>query len=365
MKLKFIIIGFISLLVFNSFMIKSNKNNPYLYRAYQEYFPIGTAISPEADLKSVARMRFITSHYNSITPENQMKPKQIHPLENIYNWAPADSVVKFAKKNNMKIRGHALVWFQNVPGWMLLDRNQVASKSVLYRKMQAHIEAVVKRYKKDVYCWDVVNEAISNKDDEVFRKSDPLYLIAGEEYVEMAFRYAKEADPDAQLFYNDYRFTNPIKREKIYKLLKKLKEKGVPIDGVGMQSHYTIGEVTEKYLQETIDMFSKLGLKIQVTELDISIYPRRDRTKDDIEKQKTEKADSLYTPERQKQQLELYDMLFKTYRANREKITGVTFWGASDLRKNFRTNNLGKMDYPFLFDEFMKPKKAFYKVTSF
>jgi endo-1,4-beta-xylanase len=331
-----------------------------LYKAYAAYFPIGTAINPEADLVSAQRKEFITQQYNSVTAENQMKPKQIHPKENVFNWEPADKIVAFAKENKMKVRGHALVWQQNVPQWMCVIDGKLVSKEMLFAKMKSHINAVVNRYKNDVYCWDVVNEAISDKEDEFFRANDTLNLIAGEEYIEMAFRFAREADPKAILYYNDYRFSNPVKRKKIYDLLKRLKEKGVPIDGVGLQSHYTPNEITRGYLQETFDMFSKIGLKIQITELDVSVYNYRDKSHLDASK-----TDDLYTDARKKTQEDFYEMLFELYRKNKDKITAVTFWGASDLRKNYRTIRIGKMDYPFFFDENMQPKNVFFRVTKF
>jgi endo-1,4-beta-xylanase len=335
-------------------------NDDSLYKAYAAYFPIGTAINPELDLASGERRAFIAKQYNSVTPENQMKPKQIHPQADKWNWEPADNIVAFAKKNNMKVRGHALVWQQNVPKWMSTENGKLVSKEGLLAKMKSHIAQVMDRYKNDVYCWDVVNEAISDKADEIFRENDTLNIIAGEAYIEMAFRFAREADPKAQLYYNDYRFSNPVKRKKIYDLLKRLKERGTPIDGVGLQSHYTPNEVTEAYLQETFDMFSNLGLKIQITELDVSVYNYRDKNHPDAAIN-----DDAYTDARKQAQEDFYKMLFSVYRKNKDKITAVTFWGSSDARKNYRTNRIGKMDYPFLFDENRMPKQVFFAVTRF
>lgn len=329
-----------------------------LAQAYAHYFPIGAAISPEADLSSPEKKKFIAAQYHSVTAENQMKPRFIHPKETQFNWEPADQIVSFARANKLKVRGHTLVWHQSMPEWMLKDGGQPASKDLLYQRLRAHITTVMQRYRNDVYCWDVVNEAISDKPEETFRAADPLYKIAGADYVEQSFRLAREADPQAQLFYNDYRFSNPVKRKKIYELLKSLKEKGVPLDGVGLQSHYVPDEITEAYLQETIDMFSGLGLKVQITELDISVFNYRDKNSAD-----TNPADAAYTAARQQKQLAMYDMLFRVYRRNKDKITGVTFWGTADSRSNFRTKRLGKMDYPFLFDEQLQPKKAFFAIT--
>ncbi len=331
-----------------------------LWQKYQVYFPIGAAINPSVDLGNAEREKFIANQYNSVTPENQMKIKQIHPQEKKFNWQPADEIVQFAVSNKMKVRGHALIWYQNVPKWMVEQNGSLADKKTLYKRMEEHITAVMSRYKNKVYCWDVVNEAISNNPREIFRPEDSLNMIAGEEYVEMAFRYARKADPEAQLFYNDYRFADPVKRQKIYELIRNLKAKGTPIDGVGMQSHYTPGEITAAYLQETIDMFAGLGVKVQVTELDVSVYDIRNR-----KLMEAQKNDDVYTPARQAEQQAMYSMLFEVYRKNHDKITGVTFWGTSDMRKNYRTNKIKKMDYPFLFDENMQPKKAFYSIINF
>jgi endo-1,4-beta-xylanase len=328
-----------------------------LYKAYQSYFPIGTAINPDVDLASEDRKKFIAKHYNSVTAENQMKLKFIHPQKDKWNWTPADDIVTFARANKMKIRGHALIWQQNVPLWFIMNNGSFVTKEELYKNMKEHIDAMMNRYKADVYCWDVVNEAISDAPKDFFKEKDTLYKIAGEEYVEMAFRYARAADPKAQLFYNDYRFSDSTKRRKIFELLKRLKAKGTPIDGVGMQSHYTPNEVTREYLQETIDMFAGIGLKVQITELDVSVYNYRDKNGPDVNK-----ADDVYTDTRKKTQEDFYTMLFDVYRKNKSKINGVTFWGSSDMRKNYRTNRIGKMDYPFLFDEFMKPKPVFNKI---
>jgi endo-1,4-beta-xylanase len=340
--------------------LSPEKDAISLCRTYKDYFSIGTAINPDVDLASADRMAFIAFQYNSVTPENQMKPRQIHPSEKIYNWAPADRIVDFAAQHRMKVRGHTLVWQQNVPTWMVMQDGKIADKEYLFNKMKAHIQTVMSRYKKDVYCWDVVNEAISDKQDEIFRAKDTLYAIGGEEYVEMAFRFARQADAKAKLYYNDYRFSDPVKRKKIYELLKRLKEKGTPIDGVGFQSHYVPDEISESYLQETIDMFASLGLSIQITELDVSVYNYREKSNGD---RNTE--DDAYTDERRKKQSDMYSMLFRVYRRNKDKVSGVTFWGSSDMRTNYRTRRIGKMDYPFLFDENMKAKPTLRDVVQF
>lgn len=338
----------------------SFEKTPSIGQRFKKYFPIGTAINPDVDLASNERREFIAFQYTSITPENQMKPKQIHPGLNTWNWEPADRIVDFAVKNKMKVRGHTLVWYQNTPDWLVKENGLMCDKHTLYKRMNDHIVAVVGRYKKVVKDWDVVNEAVSDNPKELFRARDTLYAIAGEEYIEKAFQFAHQADPSAKLFYNDYRFSDSIKRRKIYNLLKRLKDKGVPIDGVGLQSHYVPDEVSSSYLQETIDMFSGLGLQIQITELDVSVYNYRAK-----DFSSTLVEDSIVHSVFFERQRRYYSMLFDIYRRNKDKITSVTFWGSSDMRNNFRTKRIGRMDYPFLFDEFMQPKQVFFDIIKF
>lgn len=337
----------------------SVNHDTSLYKAYEPLFPIGAAINPSVDLASEQRKSFIAQQYNCVTPENQMKPKQIHPKENEWNWKPADEIVEFARNNKMKVRGHTLVWQQNIPYWMIYKNGKIADSAFLFQQMQSHIVGMMNRYSEHVYCWDVVNEAISDIPNELYRKTDTLYMIAGESYIEQAFRFAREADPNAILFYNDYRFSNPSKRKKIYELMKRMLQKGVPIDGIGIQSHYVPNEITPAYLQETIDMFHQLGLQVQITELDVSVYNYRDKASPD-----SDPADEVYSMDRMKVQSEMYRMLFDVYALNADKITGVTFWGTSDMRKNYRTYRIKKMDYPFLFNEFCQPKQIYFDVIT-
>jgi GH35 family endo-1,4-beta-xylanase len=336
------------------------KNIKGLKDYYKDYFPIGVAVSPGA-LKTDESL-LILQQFNSITPENAMKVGPIHPQENVYNWRDADSIAAFAKRNNMKLRGHTLCWHNQMPRWFFVDSTgKTVSKEVLLQRLKEHITTVVQRYKGTIYAWDVVNEVISDKPNEYFRQSE-FYKICGEEFVAKAFEYAHAADPDALLFYNDYNEISPTKREKIFRLVKSLKDAGIPIHGLGLQGHWAVNEPSELQLDSTLARFSELGVKLQITELDISIYPKEH----DARERKSDDSNEAFTAEREKQQLEKYEMCFRLFRKYRQYISGVTFWNISDRSSwldNFPVRN--RKDYPLLFDKDLKPKKAFWKVVQF
>jgi len=323
-----------------------------LAEKYLSFFPIGAAVSPR--ILSSSDSALVISQFNSLVCENQMKPESVHPLENKWTFQDADIVAAFAKRHHMKLRGHTLVWHQQTPGWFFKDGDQEVSKEVLKERLQKHIQTVVSRYKDEVYCWDVVNEAISDKKDEYFRKDSPWYKILGEKFIELAFQYAHEANPNVKLFYNDYNTTNPEKREKIIRLVKSLQEKGIQIDGIGMQGHWKIGYPNREQIATTIDQFAALGLRVQITELDVSAY----------QSNKEEKTEM--TPELDQKLADYYKMCFEVFREKKDKISGVTFWGVADNKTwldNFPVR--GRKNYPLLFDTNLQPKKAFYEVMNF
>lgn len=327
---------------------------------YKNYFTMGVAVSPRALQTDEAAL--ILQQFSSITPENAMKMGPIHPKENEYFWKDADSIAAFAKRNNLKMRGHTLCWHNQTPGWLFKDSaGKQVTKEVLLQRLKDHITTVVKRYKGTIYAWDVVNEAISDKQDEWLRNSI-WYQVCGDAYIAKAFQYAHEADPDALLFYNDYNEINPVKREKIYKLVKKLKDAGVPIHGIGLQAHWAVNEPTRNQLDSTIKRFAGLGLKIQITELDVSVYPKEH----DAREPKAANTNTTFTTEKEQRQLEVYKMCFEVFRKYRQDISAITFWNISDRNSwldNFPVR--GRKDYPLLFDKDGKPKKAFWEVVKF
>ena len=326
---------------------------------YKNYFSVGVAVG-KRNLNGEEAV-LIKRHFNSITAENDMKMEMLQPIEGKFNWATSDSILNFAIKNNIKVRGHNLCWHEQAPAWFFVGKDgKEVSKTVLLQRLKTHIDTVVGRYKGKIYAWDVVNEAIDDDSTKYLRNSK-WYQICGEDFIIKAFEYAHAADPNAKLYYNDYNTERPEKRERIYKLLKSLKDKGVPIDGVGLQAHWSIEETTEKELVTAIERYSSLGLNIQFTELDISIYP--------WEKNKRAKRpgeSDAYTPELEARQIEKYKMVFDVFRRYKNVITNITFWNISDRRTWLDSYPVeGRKNYPLLFDTQLKPKKAYWEVVNF
>jgi len=345
-----------AILLNGSALAQSAQARKGLKDHYMNYFPIGVAVGPRSFTGSDSTL--IVQQFNSLTPENAMKMGPIHPEENRYYWRDADSIVSFAQVHGLRVRGHNLCWHQQAPRWMFRDSlGNTVSRELLLRRLKDHITTVVSRYKGRIYAWDVVNEAIDD-DSTKFLRNSPWYQICGDEFITKAFEYAHQADPGAQLFYNDYNTERPEKRERVYRLLKQLRDAGVPITGVGLQGHWSIYEPSAKDLRDAIERYASLGLKIQITELDISIYPweknRRARQPGESD---------TFTQELEQRQLEQYKKVFAIFRDYRKWISGVTFWNISDKHTWLDEYPVtGRKNYPLLFDQDRRPKKAWYKV---
>ena len=262
----------------------------------------------------------------------------------------------------MKIRGHTLVWHSQTPKWVFQDENgrplngtNAADRELLLHRMHDHIQTVVGRYKGRIKCWDVVNEAL--QDNGQLRKS-PWLKIIGEDYIEKAFQYAHEADPDAILRYNDYSLENEPKRNGAIALIKKLQAEGIPVEAVGLQDHVKLDWPTVEQLDATISDFAKLGVKVMITELDVDLLSRS-RSADVAEVQKQVVANN-YTnglpPVIQQALTKRYGDLFSVYVKHRNDIALVTLWGVTDGDSWL---NRGRMNHPLLFDRQWQPKPAF------
>jgi endo-1,4-beta-xylanase len=332
-----------------------------LQSVYSDYFAIGVSVGPK-NLEREDESELIKKEFGSLTAENVMKMGPIHPKPAIYNWAPADAIADFAVANNMKMRGHALIWHQQYPEWFFKDENgDRISKDTLYARMKQHINDVMTRYKGKIYAWDVVNEAVSDNPNFIYRQDSPFYEIAGEEYLEKAFQYAHEADPNAILFYNDYNATQPTKSKNIYALIKTLKDKNIPVHGIGLQGHWNIFSPTREELSNALELYSSLGLDLQITELDVSVYKGESGRREIMEEE-----DDTFTPELAQKQIEKYKMIFEIFREYETNITAVTFWNVSDRSSwldNFPVR--GRKNYPLLFDQQLNRKDAYEAVIQF
>jgi endo-1,4-beta-xylanase len=292
-------------------------------------------------------------------PQVPLKLDTINGL--VFNWASADRIVEFAKANNMKMRGHTLVWHSQTPAAFFKDdQGNQLTKEQLYARLKIYMTAVMDHYKDVVFCWDVVNEALSDKEGEIYRTESPWYKICGKDFIDNAFRIAHSVNPDVKLIYNDYNLVNPAKLERACTMLKELINAGVPIDGVGMQAHWS-KEVTVDMLNTAINRLAALGLEVQITELDVTTYSNYHGEGGKNQVQETQP----YSKEVEDRLADNYKTYFEVMHKNADKITSITFWGLDDGRtwlNGFPVR--GRTDYPLLFDRELKPKKAYYSVKS-
>lgn len=345
---------------------------PSLKNAYQDDFRIGVAVGTEQIMGSKpAALELIVGQFNSVTPENVLKWAEVHPGPDEYNFEPADRYVEFGEEHGMFIIGHTLVWHNQTPEWAFegVDGKPLDRETALAR-LKSHIDAVVGRYKGRIHGWDVVNEAID--DQGRFRtggvgswpnRGEPWHAAIGDDYIEHAFRYAHAADPDAELYYNDFNEWHPAKIEAISKLVSGLKAKGVRIDGIGLQGHWAMDYPQLEEIDHMLTEYGKLGVKLAVTELDVSVLPLPGQ-QTGAEITRTGRAANPYPDglpaEKQQELAERYAAIFKVFMKHRDKIDRVTFWGVHDgqsWRNNWPVR--GRSDYPLLFDRQLQPKPAF------
>lgn len=330
--------------------------------AYKDYFKVGVAVNM-SNITKEKDINIILKDYNSVTCENDMKPVSVHPKEDVWNWGKADSIADFCRKNNIKMRGHCLVWHNQFSDWMFKDKKgKDVTKEVFYERLKQHIFTVVNRYKDVVYCWDVVNEAMAddarrtpwNPNPSPYRKSK-LYDLCGDEFIAKAFQFAHEADPNAQLFYNDYNAADPGKRDRIFDMVKKMKDAGVPIDGIGMQGHYNIYGPSMEDIEAAIEKYSTIVKHIHFTELDV-------RANEEMggQLQFSRGEDIVIKPYIKTLHENMYHNLFRVFRKHKDIIDVVTFWNVSDRDSWVGTNN-----YPLLFDKDGNEKNSYKIVRDF
>lgn len=307
--------------------------------------------------------------FSAITPENEFKWQSLHPSPDRYDFKSADVFVDFAKKHDMKLIGHTLVWHSQTPDWVFKGADgKPAGREQLLERMRDHIHAVAGRYKDSVKGWDVVNEALADGGPELLRDS-PWRRIIGDDFLDYAFRFAREVAPNAELYYNDYGLEDPRKRRNCVTLLKGMIARGVPITGVGTQSHLGLDHPSVDEVEKTIQDLSGLGLKVMVTELDVDVLPAR-RGFGNADINRREKADPALDPyktglpdEVQQKLSKRYAELFEVYMRHRKSIGRVTLWGLNDgfcWLNNFPIR--GRTNHALLIDRSMQPKPAFFAV---
>ena len=337
--------------------------------AYQGIFRIGAALNPAQFEERDARANpIVAAQFNTISPENVLKWGVIHPRADGYNFEPADRYVAFGEKHKMFIVGHCLVWHSQTPRWVFEDaEGKPLSREALLERMHDHIRTVVGRYQGRIGGWDVVNEALN--EDGTMRQS-PWYRIIGDDYLVKAFEFAHEADPKAELYYNDYALENEAKRNGAVELIRKLKAAGAPITAIGLQDHNRMEWPTLKQEADTIEAFAALGIGVNITELDVDVLPRTTpQNTADVSATASGNAQSNpYTaglPDEMQQKLaQRYADLFDVFVQHRKVIGRVTFWGVTDgdsWLNNFPTRS--RTNFPLLFDRQGKPKPAFAAVV--
>lgn len=347
---------------------QQGEQTPALKNMFKNRFYIGVALNEKQFSGREPRStKIVEKHFNSLTPENCLKWEQVHPQPDRYDFKPADTFVEFGEQRGMFLVGHTLIWHQQTPAWVFHDDNgEPVDRETLLRRMKEHIYTVVGRYKGRIHGWDVVNEAF--EDDGRFRQS-PWYEIIGEEYIRRAFEWAHQADPEAELYYNDFNMWYPGRREAVVRLVRELQSQGVPIHGIGLQGHWGLDYPPLDELEAALSVYGELGVPLMITELDMDILPQpSDYTGADIslsyEQRKELNPYPDFLPDSMQTVLaERYTEFFKIFIKYDQSISRVTFWGVHDAQswRNYWPIH-GRSAYPLLFDDNFKPKPALHAI---
>ncbi|MBS5550746.1 MAG: endo-1,4-beta-xylanase [Bacteroides sp.] len=339
---------------------QTTTNGVSLKEAVGDRFLIGTALKVfQSSGRDTNAVNIVKKHFNAIVAENCMKMEEVHPEEGKYTFDQADQFVKFGEDNGLTITGHCLIWHSQCPEWFFQDENgKEVSPEVLKQRMKDHIYTVAKRYKGKLKGWDVVNEAII--EDGSYRKSK-FYQILGEEFIPLAFQYAHEADPDAELYYNDYGMDNEGRRNGVVKLIRSLKEKGLRIDAVGMQGHMGMDYPKIEEFEKSMLAFAAEGVKVMITEWDMSALPTARQSANITDTIAFRKSLNPYTETLPDSVSQAWNarmkQFFNLFEKHADIVTRVTAWGVTDgdsWKNDFPMK--GRHDYPLLFDRNYQPK---------
>lgn len=343
----------------HGFVMSRNALNPEedaLMKGFRNSFAVGAAI-PGAELNRAER-RLLFANFNTVTPENCMKPASLQPTEGRFRFTKAHALVEMAQANGLTVNGHALLWHNQCPDWFFNDGGRPAGRELVLQRMRAHIAAVAGHFAGKVQSWDVVNEAIDDQ-DEYLRKTKWLNSI-GEDFIAEAFITAREADPRAKLFYNDYHIERQPKRDKTLRLIRDLKQRGAPIQGVGIQGHWKLDHIPFQDIEDAILAFHAEGMQVAITELDIDVGERKTDGADvgRLERVRADLYANGLPDDVQLRVADQYAQLFALFLKHRDKISRVTFWGLHDGRSWLNCWPFKRTNHPLLWDRALQGKPA-------
>ena len=342
-----------------------SRDEPRLAGAFARAFEVGCAVGgtlPES--LSQSERELVTRHFTSLTPENCMKPEPIHPEPGRYDFSAADALLGFAEAHGLRVVGHTLCWHQQTPDWFFQPD---ADEKPIRERLRDHIHTVVERYRGRIHGWDVVNEAIADDAAAVagYLRETPWLRALGDDYLRFAFECAREADPAAELYYNDYNLERPAKRQRALRLLRSLLDQGTPVAGVGIQGHWILDQVPFDDIEGAIEEYAALGLKVMFTELDLDVIERPDCSADLAVQRAYSLAEDIYRAgcpaDVLARQAEQYARLFRLF-AGAPAVTRVAFWGLDDGRSWLNSWPGKRTNHPLLFDRECRPKPAFWRV---
>jgi endo-1,4-beta-xylanase len=332
-----------------------------LKQAAGEKMLIGAAVTPR-DFEDEKHAGLLAEQFNSLTAENDFKPASLQPERGKFTFENADKIADFAQKHGQKLIGHTLLWHNQSPAFLFQDENkQPLPREKALENLKTHIDMVVKHFGDKVVGWDVVNEAIA--DEGEYLRDTPARKAIGDDFVVQAFKLAQAANPDVELYYNDYNIEAPYKRPKALRLIKELKEAGCRVDGVGIQGHWLIDSPSVKEIDESIRAYADLGMKVMITELDVDVLPRKKGGADvsATEKGGLDPYQSGLPADVQQKLAKRYRELFTMLAKHRDAgtLTRVTFWGFYDGHtwlNDWPTR--GRTNHPMPWDRQLKPKPA-------
>ncbi len=334
-----------------------------LKEACKGAFRIGAALGPVGKLSedyTPQELALIAEQFDTATPENCMKPKEVIPTEGQWRFELGDEFMQFCQENHLTVIGHVLLWHAMNPAWLFKEGKKPVSRRAALARMHKYIRKMVGRYQGKILGWDVVNDAISDRAHEYLRPT-PWFQAVGEDYIEMAFRFARQTDPDVELYYNDYNIESEPTFSKTMRLLHTLQRRDVPLDGIAIQGHWLLDRVPFADIERAIVGFSELGIQVMFSELDLDVLPgsspmNAPTSGRELDQLPLVSEDHSAILARQADQ---YARLFELFLKYRKVVSRVGFWGTTDEHSWLNYWPTKRENHPLLFDRQLKPKPAF------